>query len=158
MTVMFSDGKGTLSGDGQVAVRDGLAVLTEAVRANNFQKGWRGEDSPKRNVGELTALLHSEVTEAFESYRNNEPGLWYKYPNNVKSDLPLIPFEDCLIGDHHDGEMVMGKPEGMAAELADVIIRVLDFADEYDLPIVEAVLNKHAYNQSRPYRHGHKKC
>ena len=67
MTVMFSDGKGTLSGDGQVAVRDGLAVLTEAVRANNFQKGWRGEDSPKRNVGELSALLHSEVTEAFES-------------------------------------------------------------------------------------------
>lgn len=156
MTVMFSDGKGTLSGDGQVAVRDGLAVLTEAVRANNFQKGWRGEDSPKRNVGELSALLHSEVTEAFESYRNNEPGLWYKYPNGVKSDLPLIPAEDCTIGDVDKNEMVLGKPEGMAAELADVIIRVLDFADEYDLPIVEAVLNKHAYNQSRPYRHGGK--
>ena len=38
MTVMFSDGKGTLSGDGQVAVRDGLAVLTEAVRANNIKE------------------------------------------------------------------------------------------------------------------------
>ena len=158
MTQMWTDGKGTLNAAGQETVRDGLLVLMESVRANNFQKGWRSDDSPKRPVGELVALLHSEVTECFESFRNGEHELWYEYPNGVSSELSVIRAAACLNGDCDPNETVMGKPQGMAAELADVIIRVLDFADEYQMPIVQAVLNKHAYNQTRPFRHGGKAC
>ena len=43
---------------------------------------------------------------------------------------------------------------GETAELADVIIRILDYCEFYELPIVEAVLAKVAFNATRPYKHG----
>lgn len=50
------------------------------------------------------------------------------------------------------------KPEGIAAELADVIIRVLDYCAYAGIDIENVLEVKHEYNKSRPYRHGGKKC
>ena len=50
------------------------------------------------------------------------------------------------------------KPEGIAAELADVIIRVLDYCAYAGIDIENVLKVKHEYNKSRPYRHGGKKC
>lgn len=82
-------------------------------------------------VPEMVALLHSEVSEALESYRNNEALLWYA--------------ED-------------GKPEGVAAEFADVLIRLLHYAHILGIDLEGAVKDKMDYNESRPYRHGGKRC
>lgn len=157
MPGMWKDGKGTLTGDGQETVMVGLSVLQESVAANNFEKGWRVRDedmplgtAPKRPVSELIALLHSEVTEAFEAYRNNEPELWYEVPGS--SDT--VNFEQKAADGSDD--IVLGKPQGITSELADVIIRVLDMADELNLSLALAVIQKHRYNQTRPYRHGGK--
>lgn len=79
------------------------------------------------------ALVHSEVTEAVEAVRNG------KY---------VMYFEPDVHG--------RGKPEGMAAELADVMIRCMHLAGLLDLDLAEAVYQKMAYNQGRPYRHGGK--
>lgn len=50
------------------------------------------------------------------------------------------------------------KPEGLAVELCDAIMRILDYL-AYMKVDVEAVLEaKHAYNLGRPYRHGGKKA
>ena len=51
-----------------------------------------------------------------------------------------------------------GKPEGIPTELADVIIRVLDYCGCAGINIDAAISQKHEYNKSRPYRHGGKKC
>lgn len=49
-------------------------------------------------------------------------------------------------------------PEGLAVELCDAIMRILDYL-AYMHVDVEAVLEaKHAYNLGRPYRHGGKKA
>jgi len=48
------------------------------------------------------------------------------------------------------------KPEGFAAELADVIIRVLDTAGALGLDMERALSLKHEYNKTRPHRHGDK--
>lgn len=48
--------------------------------------------------------------------------------------------------------------EGIAAELADVIIRVLDYCAYAGIDIENVLEVKHEYNKSRPYRHGGKKC
>ena len=139
--------------EGQVVI--GLSVLTQAVVFNNYEKGWRSPGDPPRNVGELTALLHSEVTEFFEAYRNNEPVLWYEYsvPGYVGE-----PYNSLSAVKGPDGEDVLGKPQGMASELADIIIRVLDTADELEIPVIQAILEKHKYNQTRAYRHGSKQA
>jgi hypothetical protein len=163
--IVFSDGKGTLTDDGESMIIDGLVILSDAVRLNNFEKGWRTEDSEPRNVGELVSLIHSEATEVLEAWRDHEPGLWFEYPTAgrgfVSSEInfkPAIPATEIMVGDNDPEEMILGKPQGMAAELADIIIRVLDTADELNLPVVDAVLYKHRYNQTRPFRHGGKKA
>lgn len=153
----FLDDKGTLTNQGQADVAHGLSVLRHAVALNNFEKGWRTPDAEPRQFTEMTSLLHSEVTEAFEACRNREPVLWYEYPNGIKSEAnSRLPYDQVMIGDSAPDEFVLGKPQGVASELADVIIRVLDWADEHNLPLIEAVLQKHAYNQTRAYRHGGK--
>ena len=49
------------------------------------------------------------------------------------------------------------KPEGVAIELADCIIRILDYCGAQGIDVDEATRIKHEYNKSRPYRHGGKR-
>lgn len=143
---------GAMDRETEVRVILGLMSLSNAIRDNNFEKGWRAPDSTPRPIGELAALLHSEVTEAFEAYRNNEPILWYEYRTSDGNTDQLGEFASC----NHLPDGTLGKPQGVASELADIIIRVLDWADEHELPIYTAILDKHRYNLTRPYRHGGK--
>ena len=48
------------------------------------------------------------------------------------------------------------KPQGLAVEMSDVLIRVLDWFGSEDLDIESIVRQKHEYNKTRPYRHGNK--
>ncbi len=47
-----------------------------------------------------------------------------------------------------------GSPDGVAVELADVLIRVGDDVIEFMLPIIEALMRKHEYNKTREHKHG----
>jgi NTP pyrophosphatase (non-canonical NTP hydrolase) len=49
-----------------------------------------------------------------------------------------------------------GDPVGMAEELADVVIRVFDMAEQLGIDLEEEIMSKHEYNKTRPYRHGGK--
>lgn len=46
--------------------------------------------------------------------------------------------------------------DSRTTELADVILRVLDYSGLFGLPLAEAIVAKHEYNKCRPYRHGGK--
>jgi NTP pyrophosphatase (non-canonical NTP hydrolase) len=54
----------------------------------------------------------------------------------------------------------LGLPALTSAEeeLADIIIRTLDTAASMNINIAKALAVKHAYNVSRPYKHGGKKA
>jgi NTP pyrophosphatase (non-canonical NTP hydrolase) len=114
-----------------------MSITIESLINESHQtataKGWW--DDPNRNVGELLALIHSEVSEALEVYR-------------VKGKDSL---NENWLGDK-------GKPEGFTVELADVIIRIADFCGEFGLDLEESLTAKLAYNRTRPYRHGDKKA
>ena len=84
-------------------------------------------DKP-RSVGDCIALMHSELSEALEEHRNGNDRI------RIEND----------------------KPEGLPIELADVIIRILDFAERHDIDMEDAITKKMNYNASRPYRHGGK--
>lgn len=104
------------------AITDGLSCLTEACHSASRHSGWYSnlDGSPKdRNVPEMLALIHSEVSETLEAYRK---------------DL--------------QGEHIMGF-SGVEEELADVIIRVCDLAGYLHVRLGEAVLAKLEYNSKR---------
>lgn len=103
-------------------------------------KGWW--DKPA-TFGDRIALIHSEASEALEEYRKF--GL-----------SELLYYGDPVAGPHPCAKPPY-KPEGIAAELADIVIRVADMAGGLDIPLVKAIEAKLAYNRSRTYRHGGKK-
>ena len=76
------------------------------------------------NTGEKIALMHSELSEALEADRKNL-----------------------------DAEHIPGFT-GVEEELADVIIRILDFAGHHQLRLGEALSAKITYNLTRPFKHG----
>lgn len=109
-------------------------------------KGWwdKKEHEPVRSFGEQVALMHSELSEALEEYRKHglDPKLWLR--------------EEGAANLGGGGEWVY-KPEGIASEFADVLIRIFDTCGHYGIPLEEALEAKMAYNETRPYRHGGKK-
>lgn len=104
-----------------------------------LEHGWWEGDTPSnpRNFPEQLALMHSELSEVLEEYRVD--GLdenKFIYYNETKP----------------------GKPEGVAVEFADLLIRVFDTCGRYNIPLEKALIEKMKYNESRPYRHGGKKA
>jgi NTP pyrophosphatase (non-canonical NTP hydrolase) len=104
-----------------------LKDMQEIVYKNNVKHGWFDKD---RAFGDDIALLHSEVSEAYEAYRKGY----------------LAEVDDN--GDYN--------PSCLSAEVADVLIRLLDTCQRYDIDLMDAFLKKMKYNASRPYRHGNK--
>lgn len=105
-----------------------LNALAAQIHATAMEKGWWNENRP---MGEIIANIHSELSEAWEHYRN---GL----------SLTEVHYTD------------QGKPDGFAIELADTIIRILDLSARLGLDMDALIAEKQAYNEKRPYRHGGK--
>ena len=112
-----------------------LNKLRDEIHQNAVDHGWWNEE---RHFGSLIALMHAELSEALEEYRNkrNPTEIYYSWENS-ETDEP--------------------KPEGIPVELADCIIRILDYCGKEGIDIEEAIRIKHEYNKTRPYRHGGKR-
>lgn len=113
-----------------------LNELRDEIHATAREKGWYNDG--ERNIPEALALIHAEVSEALEEYRDRgRLGL-----NEVFARIPGDP----------------AKPEGFAVEVADILIRCLDLAGYLKIDIDKVVRQKMDYNKTRPYRHGGKKA
>lgn len=101
----------------------------------NTANGWREKPPvPGAEVDRaiaLLALIGTEVSEAIEELRDGRAVTERYYRQD-------------------------GKPEGVPAELADVVIRCLDFADLYGIDLEDAMAEKTAHNVTRGHRHGGK--
>lgn len=80
-----------------------------------------------RSDGECIALMHSELSEALEYLRKGNGA-----------------------SDHITGF------SGGEEELADVVIRIMDFAERKGMAVSAAILEKMKFNATRPYKHGKK--
>lgn len=117
-----------------------LNEFAKEVHENAVSHGWWDEE---RSFGDIIALCHSELSEALEEYRNGKPQL---YCGNKHMPECTCDCESCDIR----------KPEGIAVELADCIIRILDYCGKEGIDIDAVLRGKHEYNKTRPYKHGGK--
>jgi NTP pyrophosphatase (non-canonical NTP hydrolase) len=101
-------------------------------------KGWWDDG---RTFGDSIALLHSELSEALEAFRDH--GL-EDATQQSKVGTPLNP-----------GNSV-AKPEGVGSEFADVLVRLFHACALYDIDLEAEFERKMAYNWRRSFRHGGK--
>ena len=94
--------------------------IAARIHSNSIQ-WWQFDvdGNPTRNVGEAIALMHSELSEALEAARTDA------------DDTHLEGYS------------------GVVVEMADCVIRILDFCAGFDLPIGDAILAKLNYNLNR---------
>ena len=102
-------------------VRGWISAATDAHHTAR-QKGFWDQE---RNNGEMISLLHSELSEALEALRKNDP-----------MDEKIPEFSAVEI------------------ELADAVIRIMDLAQARGWRIAQAVEAKMKYNTTRPPKHG----
>lgn len=131
-----------------------LNEFAAEVHALAVEKGW-WENAP--TFPEVITMIHCELSEAVQEYRDGKPPVYYSCFNvaanggfcggkeMVECDFE---FENCPYRDE--------KPEGVAVELADAILRILDYCAFAGIDIESVLETKHEYNKGREYRHGGK--
>lgn len=103
-------------------------MLNELAHEINENSKLHGWWDKERSFGDIIALCHSELSEALESYRNHESMMFFEKK----------------------------KPEGIAVEMIDCVIRILDYLAYAGIDVDNVLRQKMEYNSTRPYRHGGK--
>jgi NTP pyrophosphatase (non-canonical NTP hydrolase) len=105
-------------------------AVQEEVHKTARDKGWYEEITEQPDVAQdamRIALMHEELSEALQGLRKDNP---------ADDKIPTF--------------------SSIEAELADVVIRIMDFAEFRGHRVVEAILAKKEMNKGREYRHGGK--
>jgi len=124
------------------------------------EKGWW--DSP-REPGTILMLMVSELAEAMEEDRNEMPPVYFK--NRPRSSGERSTGITTLANSVVDGKThpdlidwyEANKPEGVAVELADCVIRIMDYFAHKGWNLENILKLKHNYNKTRSHRHGGKR-
>jgi len=111
-------------------IKDLSMEIFENAKAHGFWEDRLSEQATSPIVerglrAECLMLMITELTEAFEDIRNSK-----KQSDKIPSFTP------------------------MEEELADCVIRILDYAGGYGLALGPAIIAKMRYNKTRPYKHG----
>lgn len=99
------------------------SLSIEAYQNSKSHGFW--ENNP--TFGDKLSLMHSELSEALDHYRNGNPP-----------------------SDH------IPEFSGIEEEFADCIIRIMDYSAKHNMNVGEAVIAKMIFNRDREHGHGRK--
>ncbi len=107
-----------------------LNAIAAIVHANAREKGFHPDNETiEEFIPKTVANIHGEASELWEAFRKG------KLHHPCDKDCGLTCQEE---------------------EIADIIIRGFDTANRLGINVGAAIAKKHAYNTTRPYRHGDK--
>lgn len=119
-----------------------INLLADQIHQNNVEKGFY-ED--KKNIGEMLALIHSEVSEALECDRKNK---------HCEANLNVVI--GWQLNEVFKPKFEEQVKDTFGDELADIVIRVLDLAAFKGINLERHIEAKMRYNKLRPHKHGKK--
>lgn len=112
---------------------EGFSTMQTFAYLNNVNKGWHKPEDPVgvpssiEVKGNKQMMITGEVAEINEAIRKGNP---------PSSKIPEFTSEE--------------------EELADVVIRCMDYAQKEGCRLAEAIIAKYIFNTTRPHRHGGK--
>jgi NTP pyrophosphatase (non-canonical NTP hydrolase) len=142
-----------------------------------IEKGWYDTE---RSLQELPLLIQSELFEAFECWRNNDVAMRYDVdgkPCGLPSEMADVVIRTLdmagYIGKYASGSFVesietdfvkwvfaLNKfiANGFGKNDLVVVVNEVEYMCRIlDIDLESAIIEKHKYNKTRPYRHGNKK-
>jgi len=101
-------------------------IVEENASRIAVEHGWTVQDTPEDKAVKI-ALMHAELSEALEAVRIGDP---------QSEKIPAFTL--------------------LEEELADVVLRIMNFSRQLNLKVSDAIIAKDSYNETRPYKHGNK--
>lgn len=119
-----------------------LNAWSKKIHENAVAHGWWENE---RTFAEVVSLFHSELSEALEEFRAKRPMLYFPCKQNNAVCDEYVKFENeeeraeySCVNAFKSGEpceYISEKPEGIAVELVDCVIRILDYLGHEDTDI-----------------------
>lgn len=103
-----------------------LNAFAKEVHAVSVEHGWwEGEEN--NDIDTKIALIHAEWSEALEEYRDGRPMVWHRCREGGEEE-PVCVEKACAAWMNEGCDICVrdNKPEGIAVELVDGVIRILD--------------------------------
>ena len=117
----------------------GINEVAKQIHENAVEHGWwEGEEN--NDIDTKIALIHAEWSEALEEYRAGRPMMWHRCDETENDEEPVCVENACAAWGNGDCDICSRdkKPEGIAVELVDGVIRILDLMAAKDMDFAQA--------------------